>query len=115
MLIEGVLILALYADLFKQWELHIVILAAKLLYLLAGPRFLGKKIIGRKAEHLKPVTAVPLIYLFEPLVLRRQPAFRGNVYNKQRLIAIIGKGGFGPIYPADRYLVNIIWHNNFLL
>ena len=83
--------LAVHVGLGHQREGHTVVLPAELLYLFVRAGFLVAELVAREADDDKPLALILLIERLQPVVLRREAAFRGGIDYQQHLSFVVGK------------------------
>ncbi len=93
-------------DLGKHWERHAIIEAAKIPDFLFVAWLLASELIAGEAEDDKSLILVFFVNRFQSGILRREPAFAGDIDNQQHLAAKIAEIFVLPVNRLCRKVIN---------
>src|ERR1700722_8846354 len=86
-----------HGNLREQRKLDVVLGGAERSDLSVATRLLAFKVIGRKTQHFKTLSALCLVQTFQPAVLGREAAFGRHVNYQQDLAAIPREAAVLPV------------------
>ena len=87
--VERNLVLAVYLNLVKLGECDMIVGSAELLDFGNGAGSLSAELVAREIQNLESLLIVFLINLLQILVLRRESATGGGIYNQQELSLVL--------------------------
>ena len=97
---------AVHLDLVEHREGDEVFARAELFDFLVGARFLFAELVAREAEDDKTLVCIFVVGRLERLVLRREPAVRGDVDDENDLAFVGAQCGGLAVNVLDRDVVN---------
>src|SRR5262249_7275145 len=96
---------AVHLELREERELDAVARARGLLHLGVAPGLLPRGLVAREAEHAEAARGVARVELLEALVVRREPAPRGDVHDEDDLPAVGAEGARPAVDVAEGEVV----------
>ncbi|EGE55693.1 hypothetical protein RHECNPAF_8900109 [Rhizobium etli CNPAF512] len=110
--VKRVLGLALHRNLREDREGDIVSAGAEIEDLGVGAGLLALEVVGGESGDDEAALALFAVKFFKPLILRREPAFRGDVDDQQHPALVFAERGFTTIHSLDRDIQHIARHGN---